>query len=475
MNTSIRPWFAPVLMLAMWFPGTALAKEAPDHWNLGSVGVSIDLVKDRVVVTAVHEDTPAEGKLEKGDVIVGMGDSELGKDPIDSLGRALDAAEKSGSCVLKIERAGTTKEVKLKLPKLGAYTGAFSAKNSKVKKHLKAACEYVIDQQQGGGVWHKYRDGKPHRGDGITTATVMSALGLMAVDAKKYKKAIKAATSFAMTQVRPDEMGPNATSGLHRNWPVALTALFLAERYGQAGDKVVRKRLVAMLDRLAKNQEPTGGWSHFPGFSEGPSYKSLSSLTALALIAQGVAVKTGIDVHAESIKKGLDYLEACIDDSGAMAYSKVNGATGPQCTGRAFGAMAAFLMHGRESEATKRLQKYVLAHIPDLLESHPAPLMAVLFGSVLAGQWQKSPDKALAGFGDQLRDALIPFVTLARHPEGYFMAQPSPETRRVSTSQGKPNADRSVHDPYWSNAIIVMLLASTSPKLICLGAKAKRR
>ena len=270
-------------------------------------------------------------------------------------------------------------------------------------------------------------------------------------------------------------MGHNATSGLHRNWPVALTALFFAERYGQTGDKVVRKRLLAMLDRLAKNQEPTGGWSHFPGFREGPSYKSLTSLTALALIAQGVALKTGVDVDATSIKKGLDYLESCVDDSGALSYSKVNGATGPQCTGRAFGAMTAFLMHGRESDATKRLQKYAIEHVPDILESHPAPLMAIWFGAMLAGQWEKSTDKKLASFGGTLRDFLIPFVTLARHPEGYFLAQPSPESRRVSAAQGRPNADRSVHDPYWANAIIVMLLASTSPKLVCLGANGKRR
>jgi hypothetical protein len=451
------------------------AAEYDDFWNLGSIGATAELVKGRVEIRGVVKGQAAEGKLKRGDVIKTVGGESLGKDPIDALGRRLDAAEKAGSVTLGVERGGATFEVKLKLPKFGSYDGAFAAGTAKVKKHLKAAVAYVAGQQQGSGVWHKYRDGKPHRGDGITTATVMSALGLMAVDPKKSKKAIKAARGFVLAEVRPDALGPDATSGLHRNWPVALTTLFLAEFYAQTGDKTVRKRLNAMLARLAANQEPTGGWSHFPGFSEGPSYKSLSSLTALALIAQGVALKVGVKVSGDSITKGLDYLERCIAADGALSYSVVNGATGIQSTGRGCGALAAFHLHGRTSEKVTALETYTLKSYAGLLESHPAPLTGVLFAAMLGGLWQGESSKARSGFQARIQAHLVPFVTLARHPDGYYMAQPSPETLRVGTSQNKENADRTVHDPFWSTAIVLMLQSASKPKLVCLGAKPRKR
>ena len=74
-----------------------------------------------------------------------------------------------------------------------------------------------------------------------------------------------------------------------------------------------------------------------------------------------------------------------------------------------------------------------------------------------------------------LTDHLTPFVTLARHPAGYFVAQPSNASRSVGRSQNKPNADRGVHDTYWATAILLMLHGTTKPKLVCLGAKARKR
>ena len=463
------------LLIVAMGSGHAGAENLDDYWNLGSLGAKGDLVDGRLVIVRVLKNCPSEKRLEKGDVLIEANGTELGKDPVATLGRLLDAAEKTGALALTIERDGTKQEIKVALPKLGTYAGAFSLKNSKVKKHLKTACTFLAKSQQAGGVWHKYRDGATHRGDGITTATVMSALALMAVDAKKYKTPIKSARGFVLSSVRPADLGPAATQSLHRNWPVALTTLFLAEFYGQTGDKAVRKHLGAMLDRLAENQEPTGGWSHFPGFTEGANYKSLSSLTAIALIAQGVASATGMPVDESSTKKGLDYLEGCIDESGGLAYSAVNGATGVQCAGRSCGALLALLMHGRSGARIEKLQAYVLAHFTDVLESHPAPLTGVFLATMLAGWMRSSDDDALAGLHDKLAEHLVPFVTLARHPEGYFLAQPSSETRSVGSAQGKPNADRSVHDPYWATAILVMLQTTTKPKLICLGGKARKR
>ena len=423
-------------------------EDAPDHWNLGTIGATADLVEGRLVLSAIGSESSAAGTLKEGDVLLRAAGEDLGGDPLQVLGRALDAAEKKGRLELVIERDGAPREVKLRVPKLGSYAGAFTASHAKSKKLIKATCTYLVSTQKGGGVWHSYRDGQKHRGDGITTATVMSAMGLMAVDPKKYKSAIRSARGFALTEVRPAELGPDATSGLHRNWPLAITCLFLAELYGQGGDKAVRRHLDAMLDRLARNQEETGGWSHFPGFSEGPHYKSLSSLTALASTAQGVALATGVEVDAESVRKGLDYLEGCIAENGGLAYSAVNGATGVQCAGRSCGALLAFHIHGRTGPKIECLRSYVLERFTDVLESHPAPLTGVWFAAMLAGRWLVEDDDALAGFQARLTEHLLPFVTLARHPEGYFVAQPSSETRRVGRSQGKSNADRQVHDPY---------------------------
>ena len=203
MRQFVRKSLALALLLIVANPSVARAKEAPDHWNLGSIGVAVELEKGRVVVTSVLEDAPASGKIERGDIVVRVDGAELGKDPMDAIGRALDIAEKSGSLVLAVKRSGESKGRQTETPQTRCVCRGVFSQEQQDQEDPQSGVRLHDEQQQGGGVWHTYRDGKPHRGDGITTATVMSALGLMAVDAKKYKKTIKAATGFAMTQVRP--------------------------------------------------------------------------------------------------------------------------------------------------------------------------------------------------------------------------------------------------------------------------------
>jgi hypothetical protein len=123
----------------------------PDHESemgpIGVTGIEARIYKGvKVTVEEVHPDTPAFGRFDKGDVILGVnGEKLLGKNPLVLLGSALTEAEaKDGMLTFDVEpaTAGKPKQVTVKVPVLGAYSPTFPLNCAKSKAIVRRAAEF---------------------------------------------------------------------------------------------------------------------------------------------------------------------------------------------------------------------------------------------------------------------------------------------------------------------------------------------
>ena len=114
-----------------------------DHvWNLGPTGARGWIYTEaygtskarQILITEVAGNSPSQGILQVGDVILGIGKKKFEYDPRIEFGKAIGEAEasRSGKLELSVWRAGKTRRKKIQLEVLGRYsdTAPFNCKKS---------------------------------------------------------------------------------------------------------------------------------------------------------------------------------------------------------------------------------------------------------------------------------------------------------------------------------------------------------
>ena len=132
-------------------PAIDLTKETPakidNTYNLGPTGalgwmhVEAGMTENsrQILITAVENSSPAAGKLEVGDVILGVFGKPFTEDARRVFGRAIGQAEGEaarGLLPLKVSRKGTVQEIVLKLQVMGSYSETSPYNCPKAKKIL---------------------------------------------------------------------------------------------------------------------------------------------------------------------------------------------------------------------------------------------------------------------------------------------------------------------------------------------------
>ena len=124
-------------------------------WNLGATGARgwMHGVYDetfharQILITRVHEGSPAESILRKGDVILGVEGKRFDRDARKAFGKALTRAETrrgKGQLRLLRWREGETREVVIQIPVMGSYSKTTPWKCKKSQKILDNACAYLV-------------------------------------------------------------------------------------------------------------------------------------------------------------------------------------------------------------------------------------------------------------------------------------------------------------------------------------------
>ncbi len=307
-----------IAVLTLFLAGELFAR-APSNHLLGPTGIKGAISRNSVNVTAVDPGSPADGKIKKGDQIIGVGSGKFKIDPRKSIAAAIDKAEtKQGNGKLTLILKGN-KKIELQLAVLGSYAITAPYDCTKSERIIDQAAEYLANDI------NKSLDPKNKRSRGSynSGATHSGLLGLMATGEKKYidlvAKAIKASDILKPDAELFDAQLKGKKPMSYVGWYWGYNCIMLGEYYLLTGDESVLPALKIYAVSIARGQDPGGLWGHrmavngrHPGYAQ-MNQSSLSSFMGILM-----AKRCGISdpILEKAIKLTHSYYSTYIGEGG---------------------------------------------------------------------------------------------------------------------------------------------------------------
>lgn len=231
--------------------GEAIPEGFTKDWNLGATGLRGWMHSDQLVtsdarqirVTQVAAGSPAEGVLQVGDVLLGVGGQPFTFDPRTEFGRALTIAESdagAGRLAVTRWRSGQTEEVVLQLPVLGTYGPRAPFDCPKSRRILERGCATLAQRMADPG----------YGPDPIPRA--LNALVLLASGRPEYRPLLQ----------REAEWAAGFSARGMATWHYGYVTLFLAEYQLATADESVLPGLRRLALEAARGQSAVGSWGH---------------------------------------------------------------------------------------------------------------------------------------------------------------------------------------------------------------------
>jgi hypothetical protein len=231
--------------------GESIPVRATHTWNLGPTGLRgwmynhrLETTKARqIAITEVAVGSPAEGKLEKGDVILGVFDTPFHADPRVEFGSAITRAEAgNGELAITVWREGTTSQVTLKLPRMGKYSATAPFDCRKSATILARGCKALAERMQ--------REDYAKSQNAITRS--LNALALLASGDPAYLPLVQ----------RECEWAANFSADSFQTWWNAYVIMLLAEYQIATGDSAFQDGMKRLALEAANGQSIVGSWGH---------------------------------------------------------------------------------------------------------------------------------------------------------------------------------------------------------------------
>ena len=231
--------------------GDKIPAGANHDWTLGATGTRGWMFSNKLVttdarqiaITQVAKDSPADGILAVGDVILGVGGAPFSYDPRTELGKALTTAESEtsgGNLSLIRYRTGKTENVILKLPVLGTYSATAPYDCLKSQRILERGCKALA----------KHVANSSYRQNPITRS--LNALALLASGNREYIPLIRKEVLWAA----------NYSAGSFQTWYYGYVIMLLSEYVMATGDDSVMPGLRRLALEAANGQSIVGSWGH---------------------------------------------------------------------------------------------------------------------------------------------------------------------------------------------------------------------
>lgn len=241
--------------------------------DIGVTGIKAHIKKGvTVAVEGAEPNTPADGKFNPGDIIVGVNGVLLkGKNPYVILGAALTEAEAADGVLkfdIKPDKDDTIKPVTIKIPVLGAYSQTFPLNCDKSKKIIQQAAEFYSSKD---------------RLKGHTMCNALACLFLLSTGDERYVPRVK--EYFSQFLKKRETWGAlnreddaKEVQGVGDNtWYNGYNGIACAEYYLRTGDRSVLPLLQYYCDDAKRRQYWGKGWGHW-GYALNPAYEGAGGL-----------------------------------------------------------------------------------------------------------------------------------------------------------------------------------------------------
>ena len=261
---------------------------------IGVTGIQAYIYKGvRVTVEKIDPDTPAYGKFDIGDIIIGLNGAKLkGKNPLVVLGTALTEAEATDGLLsfdITPVKAGKPKQVTIKIPVLGAYSSTFPLKCAKSDKIIEKAAEFYAGQD-------RLKEHNLHN--------PLACLFLLSTGDDKYVPRVK--EYFAQFLTTDGKVKGIAD----HSWYNGYNGVAVSEYYLRTGDRSVLPILQHYCDDARKRQKYGIGWGHwgydvFPAYEAGGGMQHAAGTQILLTLVLGKVC--GVDVDDKTLLGALKH------------------------------------------------------------------------------------------------------------------------------------------------------------------------
>ena len=462
----IRTSLLPSLALAL-LAGTAVAQvhygsdghpwkqradSGPDaevpgwYYNLGLTGLRIELVEQEptaLMVRHVFERSPAHGKLEAGDVIVGVAGGKFttphrngyGMDkfgahgPVLDLAKALEACQAKdggGKLALTLRRDGKEREVKLDIgQRYGAFSPTFPADCAKSERIVAELLEFLVASQREDGSF------------GDPVVDTFAPLALLSSDSPAHRKAVERNVRFHARTTKAVDVDSLI------NWRYMTAAIVMSEYELATKEKWVLAELAEVRDFLYSSQylslsqlkpsvkqshpdswpenelQQHGGWGHNTGFE---GYGPIAMLTGQGALAFALMSRCGVEIDRARHDAAYAFLERGTGSNGYVWYGdEVAGDKDWADMGRTGAAGIANALapwpDATYRSRAKRHSAVIGEHPESFPDTHGSPILGMGYAGLAA--WVEP-----ANFR-RLMDSNRWWFTLAQCNDGTFYYQPN--------------------------------------------------
>ena len=332
-------------------------RDESHDWTLGPTGARGWIYANKgqssaarqILVTAVAKGSPADGKLQVGDVILGLDGQQFSDDARIQFAHAITMAEeeKNGG-ILRVTRwrTGRTDTVQLQLKVMGTYSDTAPFDCPKSKRIFEMGCEAIAKKGLGN----------------VSIPTDMNALALLASGKAEYQPLL-AAYAKKVAVYETDGMA---------TWHYGYANLFLAEYVLATGDQSVFAGMKRIALESARGQSAVGTWGHSFARPDGNlnGYGCMNEEGLSLLISMVLAREAGVKdpVLDRAIAKGVAFLRWYVD-KGAIPYGDHQPWPGHEDNGKCSSATVLFDLLG-DREAAEFFAKMSVAGYSERERGH---------------------------------------------------------------------------------------------------------
>jgi hypothetical protein len=204
------------------------------------------------------------------------------------------------------------------------------------------------------------------------------------------------------------------------------------------------------ITHLLENQLSSGGWGHGPGGLNALGYNEFSFITALALIALGLAQQQEHPIPSKSVHNAFSYLSQAQSPSGGVGYSALKPFPGD--VGRTSLFLLALAAFDRKNDPLFiQNSQWVLKHFKTLESSHQGYLLHFLFTAMAL---RETSPEAFLRFWKYYRTEI--FLSRKGDLRFFFTSRPSKES--LVTNK---NTDTALGDLYCTTVYALLFQLSS--------------
>jgi len=390
-------------------------KLANQHdWNLGPTGLRggmwawsmVTTDARQILVTKVDKRSPADGIVQVGDVILGVGGGKFTSDARVAFGNAITAGESKpghGKLQLLLCRKGKELSVTVPLRIMGSYS----------EQSPFGGCEKSRKIVQMGAAYLAQHIGPSIHGE-------IGALALLATGDRRYVPLV----AELAHKVGPRDLNLEKARGMVA-WHWGYRNLFLTEYYLATGDRAVLPAIRVFSNAMARGQSCVGTWGHGMAWPEANNgqlhghlggYGALNQAGLVCQLSMVLAAKCGVrDKEViDAIARGTRFFEFYIN-KGSIPYGDHNPGSNHADNGKNGIAAVIFDAQNRVDGATF-FSRMTVASYGESEMGHTGNYFSYLWGAIGAA---RSGPAAASAYLKEMRW----YYDLARKWDGSFVYQ----------------------------------------------------